>query len=394
MIRDYSPFSPGQPVKRELFIGRQKEIEYLLQKINSTASGRLNVAFLTGERGIGKSSLASYVRFLAEKKYDIIGLHAFLGGAGNVKYMIGSIFDHFVNEMNDKPWFSKIKNFFDDRISSVDLFGASLKFKATDDELKHLADHFAPALRKLYEPISDEKKGIFIILDEINGLTKSIEFANWLKSFVDSVATSREPLPIFLLLVGIEERRQELTSSHNSLARVFDLVNIKAWSDEETEDFYNKAFSKVGISIDDKALKVLSGYAGGLPVLAHEIGDAVFNIDDDNHINTEDASTSLIMAADIVGRKHLELQVFKSIKSQKYRSILRKLASNYGPFQRGENVRLLNREERRVFDNFLKRMLDLGVLVRDPELKPGVYQFRNLLHQLYYRIEERLKKSN
>ena len=42
-----------------------------------------------------------------------------------------------------------------------------------------------------------------LVLDDINGLARSDEFANWLKSFVDTVATAKKPLPLFLLLVGL-----------------------------------------------------------------------------------------------------------------------------------------------------------------------------------------------
>lgn len=392
MPKDYSPFSPGQPVKRDLFIGRQDEIHLLLGKVRNSTSGRINVVFLTGERGIGKSSLASFVKYVAEKNENVLGLHTFLGGVSDLKDMVNSIFDHMLNEIVDKPWYDNLKEFFKKRISEVDIFGTTFKFKADDEELKHFVNHFDTALKNLYGRIKDSKTGLFIILDEINGLSKLPEFANWLKSFVDAVSTARTTLPICLLLVGIEERRLEITANHPSLARVFDLVEIKAWHHQETRDFYMNAFSKVGVSVGMEASEVLVGCAGGLPVLAHEIGDAVFYSDNDDYIDMGDAYDGVMIAAETVGRKHLELQVFRSIKSSRYRSILRKLANKgTNRIERAKDIELLNRNEGKIFDKFLKRMLDLGVLVRDPMGKPGAYRFRNLLHLLYYRMEEHLR---
>ena len=72
MPKDYSPFSPGQPVPAEFFVGRIPEIERLQGSAEAAASGRLQVAFLDGERGIGKSSLASTVRSVAERELNVI----------------------------------------------------------------------------------------------------------------------------------------------------------------------------------------------------------------------------------------------------------------------------------------------------------------------------------
>jgi hypothetical protein len=190
-------------------------------------------------------------------------------------------------------------------------------------------------------------------------------------------------------------RRQELIKAQPSLARLFDLVEIRAWSEDETRALYQKAFSTVGIEIERPALDVLTRYAGGLPVLTHEIGDAAFNLDTDNRIDEAEALKAVIIAADIVGRKHLEPQVFQAIRSTHYRSILRKLAGEPFEvgFQRSEVLHYLSGEEVGVFDNFLRRMSQLGVVRRDTKRGAGAYRFTNLLHYLYFWMEaERVKE--
>ena len=42
--------------------------------------------------------------------------------------------------------------------------------------------------------------------------------------------------------------------------------------------------------------------------------------------------------------------------------------------------------EKRVMDNFLRRMRDLGALETDPEVRGG-YRFPNMLHALYFMME-------
>jgi len=228
-----------------------------------------------------------------------------------------------------------------------------------------------------------------LILDDINGLASASAFAHWIKSVVDEIATSDTKLPLSLILVGIEERRQSLISLNPSLARVFDFIEIAPWSKSETETFFGQAFSSVSVHCTPDATTTLTQFAGGLPVLAHEIGDAVFKVDSDDRIDRDDALLGVLAAADVVGRKYLESRVFQEIRSKRYRTILRKIAAE----ERGETFKCsdilgrLTSGETKVFDNFLKKMKDIGVLRYDKEAGCGAYRFQNLLHHLYFRLE-------
>jgi len=394
MPKDYSPFTPGQPVPVEFFVGRLAEVQRLVEKVKAATAGKLQVTFVTGERGIGKSSLASFVRFIAERDHKVLGLHTFLGGVTSLEEMARRVFDRLLKESVGKTWEVRIKDFFGNRIKQVGLFGVSFEFEAPDKDLRRMVHDFAPALRNLIERLTDEKKAILLVLDDINGLSTSEHFANWLKSLVDEIATSQQPLPLCLCLVGLEDRRLSLVGLQPSLARVFDVIEIRAWSVDETQSFFRTAFSRVSVPVDQDALALMSRFVGGLPVLAHEIGDAVFKADSDNRIDREDALAGIVQAADIVGRKHLEPQVFSAIRSSRYRAILRKIAK--APFEQSFRVRdirtRLTAEEQKVFHNFLTRMKKLGVLQDDPEGGPGAYRFANLLHYFYFWLEaERAK---
>jgi len=396
MPKDYSPFTPGQPVPVEFFVGRLAEIKKLIDLIKVATAGRLQVTFLTGERGIGKSSLAAFVRFVTVRDYSVLGLHTFLGGVTSLEEMARRVFDRLLKESLDKSWEQKVKQFFGNHIKQVGLFGVSVEFQAPEKDLRRMVHDFAPALRNLVQSLDGEKKAILLVLDDINGLASSRDFANWVKSLVDEIATSREPLPLCLLLVGLEERRQSLIELQPSLARVFEICEIKPWTMDETQEFFKNAFSKVKIPVDDESLSFLSGSAGGLPVLAHEIGDATFKLDTDDHIDENDAIRGVIAAADVVGHKHLEPQVFRMIRSARYRTILRKVAKDpFGMrFRRADLLGRLNAEECKVLDNFLTRMRQLDVVRSDPDGGPGAYRFGNWLHYLYFRMEaERAKES-
>ncbi len=391
--KDYSPFTPGQPVPVDFFVGRSAEVARLRDAVREAATGKLRTVFLTGERGIGKSSLASFVKFLAEQEEGALAAHVLLGGVSSLEEVVRTVFDRLLKDSLGKAWQERVKNFFGKHVREVGLFGVTVEFSASAEDLQRAVRDFVPALDELARRMSDQRKVILLVLDDINGLASSVAFADWLKSKVDEIATSGSGLPLCLILVGLEERRETLIASQPSLSRVFTLVEIRPWTAEETAEFFKSTFEKAGTSIDDPELMFLSHFTGGLPVLAHEIGDQVFRIDKDSHIDSDDAAAGLVAAADIVGRKYLEPAVLHAIRSPRYRTILEKLADQLPvSFTRKDLAGKLDSQEEQVLDNFLRRMKKFGVLRPEPEVGPGAYRFDNVLHRLYIRLASAKKK--
>ena len=371
----------------EFFVGRIREVERLRSMVKAGTQGKFRIGFVSGERGIGKSSLASFVRHLSEHESQVAGCHVFLGGVEDLKEMLRRTFDRLLKESMDKPWHEQIKNFFGNHVRQVGLFGVTLELNLQDSDWSTLAHDFVPTVRRLLNEIKDQKRGLFLILDDINGLAGSEVFANWLKSTVDEISTSRRKIPLCILIVGLEERRQELVSKQPSLARVFELIDIAPWSDDEATHFYRNSFDSVGAKVPETDMHQLVRFTGGLPVLAHEIGDAVWRTARGLEIDSREVREGILTAAEVIGRKLLEPQVFSAIRSERYRSILRKMSDEFRTrFRRSELMERLTGEEKKVMDNFLQRMKRLGALETDPETTGG-YQFPNLLHALYFWME-------
>lgn len=387
MSPETSPFSPGQPVPIEFFVGRIREIERLRSMVKAGTQGKFRIGFVSGERGIGKSSLASFVRHLSERESQVAGCHVFLGGVQDLKEMLRRTFDRLLKESMDKPWHEQIKNFFGNRVRKVGLFGVTLELSLNDSDLSTLAHDFVPTVTRLLDSLKGHKSTLFLILDDINGLAGSEVFANWLKSTVDEISTSRRNMPLCILVVGLEERRQELVSKQPSLARVFELIDIAPWSDDEAMDFYRKSFGSVGAKIAATELRQLVQFAGGVPILAHEIGDAVWRTARGLQINSKDVRKGISIAAELIGWKLVQPKVFRTGSNERYHSILRKMSDPPRMhFRRSELTERLSGNERKVMDNFLQRMKRLGALETDPEVKGG-YRFPNLLHTLYFLME-------
>jgi len=385
-----SPFTPWMPVPVEFFVGRIPEIERLRGIIRDSIRRRIKVGFVTGERGIGKSSLVSFVRHLTEREDEVLGCHVLLGEISNLSEMTVKTFEHLLRESEQKPWYGNLIKLFGTHVKKIGLFGISLELDLSKDERIDLTRNFISHLRNILSKVP-ERKTILLILDDINGLASSMEFANWLKSIVDEIAVSSQSLSLCIIIVGLEERRQQLLALQPSLARIFELIEIKPWSDDECVEFFKKSFASVSGEIDELDLELMVEFSEGFPVLAHEIGDAVWRQASSLKISSGDVGRGIFAAAQIVGRKFLQPQVFQELHSQRYRSILRKVSQPKGTdlsrFTRADLRRLLNSEEIRVMDNFLRKMKELGVLLSDSEAGKGAYRFTRRLYRLYFSME-------
>jgi len=392
VFKDRSPFYPGRPVPVELFTGRQTEIERILRSARQAAAGKQENLFLQGDYGIGKSSLAHYVRLIAEREHRLFSVHTYVGTVTALENVVRKILEELIREIAKKNLMSKFREFFKTLLSNlqVDLFGLSVEFDIEDRKLKNLVDNFLPLLRGIYQQIQSEYRGILLILDDLNGVANLPLFAGLIKSMVDEIATSDQPLPLLLLLTGVEQRRFDMIKNHPSVGRIFDVVEIKGLSPEESAQVFKKAFDSEKIVVDGEAMNAMRRYAGGMPKFIHEIGDAVFWIDRDGHIDVNDAFQGALFAAESIGKKYLDPEVYAVVRSTKYRSILRKLApALVGPvFQRSAVKDFLSLEENKVFDQFLRKMKKLGVIKVGEDR--GEYSFGNELIRLYISLEGNL----
>ncbi|MCD4843618.1 MAG: ATP-binding protein [Methanosarcinales archaeon] len=136
MVKENSPFTPGIPVPIDYFIGRTSEIKRIDRAILQTSTGRNENIFLTGERGIGKSSLAALTRYIAEEKYQLIGTHCYIGSATNIRDVCRIVLTKILQAMPNKDLFNKAKTVVGKYIKGIQLgvFGVGMSIEFTDDQ--------------------------------------------------------------------------------------------------------------------------------------------------------------------------------------------------------------------------------------------------------------------
>jgi hypothetical protein len=369
-----SPFYPGQPVPVDFFIGRFEQIERIRRAVGQVELGKPQAVFLTGEYGIGKSSLANLMKYLAEKDNKLFGIYVFVGDAISQEQVAIKTVEAAINSRAYEPSISeKVRNTLSKYIGKPELFGFSIDFSKLEADGPNISRGYLSFLRGLLKRVEgDGIKGLILIFDEINGISKIPQFAHFLKTIVDENALSDKPLSLLLMLCGVDERRQELIKNHPPIERIFDIVNIAQMNDIEMRDFFEKAFGSVGVKIDDEAINLLCEYSAGFPKIMQ-----------DNFIDKKDAFTGILVAADEIGRKLVDHQIYNALRSKDYHSILSKLGKSKFDLSFKKTIieKGLTEAEKKKFNNFLQRMKKLNAIKSGGER--GEYTFNSRLVRLY-----------
>ncbi len=383
-----SPFYPGQPVPAELFVGRARQIRHLLERgAAQVRSGKPIAAFVQGEYGIGKSSIASLVQQVAEREYGLYPIYGQLGGTSRLDEVAEAVLEATIRSGAFEPSRAeRIREFLGRYIGEQGIFGISLRLDQLRADAPTLSrpsgilDFLSQVLERLK---STGIGGIMLVLDEINGIAGNEQFAHFIKGLVDANAVARAPLPLFLVVCGVEERRRQMIRCHQPIDRIFDVVEIEALTDAEMSEFFSRAFLSARIAVDDAAMKILTTYSAGFPKIMHLVGDAAFWLDKDDRITAEEAWQAVVVAAEEVGKKYVDQQVYNTLKSADYRSILRKIAASgiSMEFRRADVAKGLTPAEARKLNNFLQKMKRLDV-IRPGDVK-GEWVFNVRMVRLY-----------
>ena len=389
ITKNKSPFYPGQPVPLDLFVGRKDQIDRILQRgAGQVRAGKPISMFVQGDYGIGKSSIAILTQTVAEQEYGLHPIYVSLGGAKDLDDLALFILQATVQSGAFVPAKSqRIKNWLGKYIGDQELFSFKLKLSALKEDAPSLKNvtELLNFLSKAVEELKDTGvTGVFLVLDEINGISSNPTFSHFIKGLIDQNAASGSPVPLLLMLCGVEDRRRDMIRAHQPIDRVFDIVSIDAMSESEMRDFFQRAFFTVKMTVQDDAIDMLIRYSAGLPKIMHLVGDAAYWLDSDGVIDAADAVRAVVAAADDVGKKYVDQQVLKALRSADYKAILRKIGK-MGPtvtgFTKEEVRKQLAAPERKKFNNFLQKMKQLQVLRSGDEA--GSYEFNIRMVQVY-----------
>jgi hypothetical protein len=385
-------FYPDQPVPPELFVGREDEIYTLVEHgVAPALEGHPKAMFVLGDFGMGKSSIANYIKTYAEEKDEVYGIYASLAGAETLPELA-----RLISRAAENTAAKQSTNGHDDTSAVQQIRSAASLLTATQLSIRQ--DQASPTietathvdllgfLKRLRATLfTGRTRAILLVLDEIDTLAPNKLFAPFVKGLVDTNAQDSDRVPLLLLVCGVRRCWQQMLQAHQSIERVLEPVEICPMSLEEAAEFYRKAFRAASIEITMDAIKVFYTQSGGVPRIMHLVGEKAYRADRDQLIDLRDAQLATLQAAQDYGQRIVREKLFGILHTREERSILNRIGQlkrDVPRFLIGDVAAGMSSGELLRLQHFLDDLVQLEIL-RPGETRDE-FEFCLPLVQLYF----------
>lgn len=334
---------PDSPVTPELFVGRALEIEQIKKALYQTINDRAEHLLLVGDRGIGKSSLATYAEDLAlntDKVFELPQvrfLTAFVstGACRDLDELCVAILDRFYRKVREAS--DPLSRAISDLVSkvgglSVGLFGIKMDIiPASRNGV--VAGKLTSILEALWDSVRDSYTALLVIIDETETLSRLEGAGSFLKSSLEQFNHDRYGRIIFIVTAS-PSALAAFAEGHPSFPRGFTHVNIPNLSRKESDELVRRALSRgvpAAKPTDDFLFNIFH-YSNGIPSFIHELGRAAFDVDSDGKLDWEDLRQGTLGTSAVKGAlasledKHFRQRYTQKILSNEYRKILHIIA--------------------------------------------------------------------
>ncbi len=269
-------FSPAAPVgRRDLFAGRTRQLESLVE----VAFEKGQHAIIYGERGVGKTSLATVLALIFEDNQSKSAIRVNCDATDDFTSLWHKISDELEIALEDGNEDSRVLN-------ACRRIG-NLTIVAPND------------VRRFLHQVGTERDCI-ILIDEFDTMTNETVT----RLFADTIKTLSDQLvPGTLVMIGVADSLDELLAEHGSINRALVSIHMPRMSVDELRDTVRRGLQVLTMDIAPEALDLIAQVSQGFPHFTHLLGQAAARaaIDDRRPlITSKDALTAVQRVCDRV----------------------------------------------------------------------------------------------
>ena len=248
-IQDFpeSPFEPGHPVSPDKFKGRKKDINKISRYLPKVKNQGVPFHFfITGKRGMGKTSFVKYLANEICDKYDLTPVYINNDGISSLDEFIVRLIEALLKEFHEKSIGEQLFKFVSEYVEGFNVNGTGMKLREYNHDklITHIKNDFPEFLIKISENLTDNNKGAFIFIDDLNGLSDNLEFASWYKRSFDTLNFADERIPIAFCLVSYPEEFNNLADINPSFTRIFERIIFNEKVTFWTLNYFIKEYEK------------------------------------------------------------------------------------------------------------------------------------------------------
>lgn len=405
-----NPFAPNSPVPPGLFVGRLDEIRRLEAALFQTRAGQPSNFIIIGERGIGKSSLMSYMKYVAQGYIPVDDIKVkFLvvdtdidqntTQIGLIKKIELGINKELGKTERARKFLSEAWEF----IKRLEGAGFKLRPNREIEQEEIVSEEFSYALAETVNRICNpgEDKSLFtvtydailILIDEADNASRSLNLGSFFKLLMERLQR-RSCNRVMVALAGLQELRNVLMTSHPSSIRLFDEVVLDRLTNSEVSSVIDTCLEKaekdnsIPTSINEEARSFLISLSEGYPHFIQQFGYSSFASDTDNLIDRDDVYKGAFGprgAMELIGDRYYRDKFYNKIQKESYRQVLRIMADNLDDWVTKEDIRKNFKGKESILTNALKALRDRDIIL-SKEGERGVYRLQHKGFALWIKL--------
>lgn len=383
-----NPFKPNSPVSPGMFAGRIKEIDALEKGLHQTKHGQASNFLITGERGIGKSSLINFIKPTAtgdilnsnDEKFNFVTVSVLISKNTTLLSLIKLIEKNLTRELGE---IEKLRTYlretwaFAKRIKIMD---SGIEESESISDLDSLVDDFSFSLSKTCLRITKPEKGeqaydgIVFFIDEADSACPNLHIGYFFK-VVTELLQQNGCNNVMFVVAGLPDAIEKLSASHESSIRIFSHLIVKELTPEERKWVVERGIT-VGnemnsdkTTITQQAINSISTLSEGYPHFIQQFAFSAFEFNDDGEISADDVAEGAFNqggALDEIGTRYYQSAYNEQIKSDDYREVLSIMAGNMNSWIKKKDIREKFSGADHTVTDALKALTERKIILKNP----------------------------
>jgi hypothetical protein len=402
-----NPFKPGSPVPYGMFAGRYDELITLEKGLYQTKHGQPTNFLLTGDRGIGKSSMLLTLKHLANGgvdsfkhgKFDFISIDIQVSDRLDLITLL-KLAERTISREVGKV--EAVKKFLSETWSFVQrlrVMDSGVSAAEQDSEVELLIDSFAYSLaetcKRLIKPELGEKKkdGIIFLFDEADNAIAALRLGYFFKTVTEALLR-HDCHNVMFIIAGLPDTTEKLSKSHESSVRIFSQIKLKELSGPDRKYVIDRgleAGNKLNAdktTISDEARNQIAEFSEGYPHFIQQFAYCAFERNADGEISTEDVLDGAFKtggAIDAIGDRYYSSAFNDKIKSDEYRRVLAIMAESLNAWVTKAEIRAKFTGDESTLSNALQALTTRKIILKNPS-KVGEYRLQQRGFALWIKL--------
>lgn len=391
-----------------MFVGRVTELDKLKAALLQTRAGQSANFMLTGERGIGKTSLLDYLKDVAAGLIDI--------GSEKVSFLvIETDIDQKTTQLGlvrkvelglrrelgksekARQWLSTAWQF----LQRAEAAGISLK-QTRDSEADLAIEEFAYSLAETVNRVTNASSGdtfsakydgLLLLIDEADNASADLGLGSFTKLLLERLQRQNCER-VMVGLAGLPELRQVLLDSHPSSLRVFEEIPLGRLTDDEVKAVIRICLERANklneqkTTITPAAEQTLINLSEGYPHFIQQFGYCAFATDSDGSIDETDVMGSALGkrgGLEIIGDRYYRNDFYNKIQKDSYRQVLRIMADKHDGWVTKAEIKEKFDGKESTLDNAIQALRERHIILSQ-EGQRGVYRLQHRGFALWIKL--------